>query len=161
MLEIPSYRRYAPQNGGPGNRGMFFSGGAGASERAELRRVKVLIADDDLDTVLSLKALLEIEKFEVLGVHSGEAALRAVPDFKPDAMLLDIGMPHLTGYDIARVMRALRGNGLLLIAVTALTKSSDRIAARIAGFDHHVSKPYEPEDILGLLRPLAEKVRRN
>ena len=130
-------------------------GGRGAQ-----RSIKVLIADDDRDTVLSLRLLLSTEGYEVLGVYDSKAVFDGVRDFEPDAVLLDIGMPQMTGYDIARELRRTRGNDLLLIAVTAWSKFSDRMAAHIAGFDHHVAKPYQPEEILGLLNPLADHLGR-
>jgi len=120
----------------------------------------VLIADDDRDTVLSLRLLLSTEGYEVLGVYDAPSVFTAVRDFRPDAVLLDIGMPKMTGYDIARELRATQGNDLLLIAVTAWSKFSDRMAAHIAGFDHHVSKPYQPEEVLRLLGPLADHLGR-
>jgi DNA-binding response OmpR family regulator len=130
-------------------------GGRGAQ-----RSIKVLIADDDRDTVLSLRLLLATEGYEVLGVYDANAVFDGVRDFEPDAVLLDIGMPLMTGYDIARELRRTRGNDLLLIAVTAWSKFSDRMAAHIAGFDHHVAKPYQPEAILELLSPLADHLGR-
>jgi two-component system CheB/CheR fusion protein len=130
-------------------------GGRGAQ-----RPIRVLIADDDRDTVLSLRLLLATEGYEVLGVHDAHSVFTAVRDFDPDAVLLDIGMPEMTGYDIARELRSTRGNDLLLIAVTAWSKFSDKMAAHIAGFDHHVAKPYRPEEILELLDPLADHLGR-
>jgi DNA-binding response OmpR family regulator len=130
-------------------------GGRGAQ-----RAIKVLIADDDRDTVLSLRLLLATEGYEVLGVHDANGVFVAMRSFEPDAVLLDIGMPQMTGYDIARELRRTRGNDLLLIAVTAWSKFSDKMAAHIAGFDHHVAKPYKAEEILELLTPLADHVGR-
>ena len=130
--------------------------GSRAGGSVAQRAIKVLVVDDDRDTVLSLRLLLSTEGYEVLGVYDAQSAFEAVRDFRPDAVLLDIGMPQMTGYDIARELRVTHGKELLLIAVTAWNKFSDRIAARIAGFDHHVSKPYQSEEILGLLRPLAD-----
>ena len=144
---------------GEGSSGSFLSsaqpGGRGAQ-----RAIKVLIADDDRDTVLSLRLLLSTEGHEVQGVHDAHSVFTAVRDFDPDAVLLDIGMPEMTGYDIARELRSTRGNDLLLIAVTAWSKFSDKMAAHIAGFDHHVGKPYRPEEILELLSPLADHLGR-
>ena len=128
--------------------------------RGAQRAIRVLIADDDRDTVLSLRLLLSTEGYEVLGVYDPDSVFAAVRDFKPDAALLDIGMPKMTGYDIARQLRVTQGNDLLLIAVTAWNKFSDRMAAHIAGFDHHVSKPYQPDEILKLLEPLADQLGR-
>lgn len=163
----PIYRNFgrmlqgvSQQPGGGDGDGVFLSGGRAGSGGTQ-RPIKVLVADDDRDTVLSLRMLLETERYEVLGVFGADAVFDAVRDFEPDAILLDIGMPTMNGYDIARALRRTLGNDLLLIAVTAWSKFSDRMAAHIAGFDHHVSKPYQPEEILGLLRPLADFQARN
>jgi len=139
--------------------GALFSAGHPGGRGAQ-RSIKVLIADDDRDTVLSLRLLLATEGYEVLGVYDSKSVFDAVRDFEPDAILLDIGMPQMTGYDIARELRRTRGNDLLLIAVTAWSKFSDRMAAHIAGFDHHVAKPYQPEEILRLLTSLGDHLGR-
>ena len=132
--------------------------GSRAGGSVAQRALKVLVVDDDRDTVLSLRLLLSTEGYEALGVYDAQSVFEAVRDFQPDAVLLDIGMPQMTGYDIARELRVTHGKKLLLIAVTAWNKFSDRMAARIAGFDHHVSKPYQSEEILNLLRPLADNL---
>ena len=139
--------------------GALFSAGHPGGRGAQ-RSIKVLIADDDRDTVLSLRLLLATEGYEVFGVYDSKSVFDAVRDFEPDAILLDIGMPQMTGYDIARELRRTRGNDLLLIAVTAWSKFSDRMAAHIAGFDHHVAKPYQPEEILRLLTSLGDHLGR-
>ena len=151
-------RRFSSGGGENGGRQTFSSGRAGGS--GAQRPIKVLVADDDRDTVLSLRMLLETESYEVMGVYDAHSVFTTVKEFEPDAVLLDIGMPQMTGYDIARELRRTRGNDLLLIAVTAWNKFSDKMAAHIAGFDHHVSKPYQPEEILGVLKPLAEHLGR-
>jgi DNA-binding response OmpR family regulator len=138
----------------------IFAAGGRASGGGAQRAIKVLVADDDRDTVLSLRLLLSTEGYEVHGVFDALSVFEAARDFQPDAVLLDIGMPQMTGYDIARELRATHGKQLLLIAVTAWSKFSDRMAARIAGFDHHVSKPYQSEEILKLIRPLADNLGR-
>jgi DNA-binding response OmpR family regulator len=142
------------------NGGGPFTAAPGVRSAGAQRAARVLIADDDRDTVLSLRLLLATEGYDVLGVYEANAVFEAVREFEPDAVLLDIGMPKMTGYDIARELRRTRGNDLLLIAVTAWSKFSDRMAAHIAGFDHHVAKPYQPEQILELLKPLAGPVGR-
>ena len=146
--------------GGEGSRGRLSVSDDHANGRGAQRPIKVLVADDDRDTVLSLRMLLETEGYDVMGVYDAYSVLRAVREFEPDAVLLDIGMPKMTGYDIARELRRTRGNDLMLIAITAWNKFSDRMAAHIAGFDHHVSKPYQPEEILKLLEPLADHLGR-
>lgn len=116
-------------------------------------RLRVLIADDDRDTVASLEALLHDEGHHTRAVYHGRDVVNAVGDFVPDVVLLDIGLPGMTGYDVARHLRERYGSAKpVLIAVTAWTKSTDKLMmAKYAGFDHHVSKPYEPRELLGLI----------
>jgi CheY-like chemotaxis protein len=120
---------------------------------------RVLIADDDRDATATLGALLQIEGYEVLTVNGGQEALDAARNFKPDVVLLDIGMPKLTGYEAARRLRQRYGDDCpVLIALTGWKQASDKILANLAGFDHHVSKPYEPAELIRLLakvRPAA------
>jgi CheY-like chemotaxis protein len=115
---------------------------------------RILVADDDKDAVQSLTALLRHEGYEVRGVHRGAEVLEAVFHFAPDVVLLDIGMPQMSGYDVARTLRERYGSARpALIAVTGRTAEADRQQARAAGFEHHVAKPYEP---LALLRLIGE-----
>ncbi len=121
--------------------------------------VRVLLADDDRDSAATLGALLELEGYEVRAVHGGQEALDAAREFKPHVVLLDRGMPKVTGYEAARRLRQRYGDDCpLLVAVTAWKQASDKILASLAGFDHHVAKPYEPAELLRLLarlRPAA------
>ena len=117
---------------------------------------RILVADDDVDAVTSLTALLEHEGYEVRGVHRGGDVLQAIFHFAPDVVLLDIGMPQMTGYEVARVLRERYGSARpALIAVTGLAAEADRQQARAAGFEHHVAKPYEPGVLLRLIGELA------
>jgi len=119
---------------------------------------RILVADDDKDAVLSLTMLLREEGYEVRGVHRGADVLQAVFNFAPDVVLLDIGMPQMTGYDVARTLRERYGSARpALIAVTGRTAKSDKQQALAAGFEHHVAKPYEPRVLLGLLAQLARR----
>jgi CheY-like chemotaxis protein len=114
---------------------------------------RVLVADDDRDGALMLSVLLQSEGYEVRTVHGGQEALDAVREFKPDVVLLDIGMPKITGYEAARRLRRRHGGACpVLIAVTAWKQPSDKILADLAGFDHHVAKPYEPAELVRLLK---------
>jgi CheY-like chemotaxis protein len=82
----------------------------------------------------------------------------AVHDFFPDVVLLDIGMPGINGYDIARILRKVFGNGKpTLIAVTAWNQSADKLMARAAGFDYHFGKPYDAASLLAILRDIATR----
>jgi CheY-like chemotaxis protein len=120
------------------------------------RRLRILIADDERDQVTTLAAILNDEGHEVREVYRGTEVLRMVVEFAPDVALIDIGMPGMSGYDVARELRAHYGKGgPLLIAVTGWKKPSDRILAQIAGFDHHLGKPFESRLLLELIEPLA------
>ena len=126
------------------------------TQPAPRRRARIVVADDDRDTVLSLTALLEDEGFETLAVYDGLRVVQAVVEFRAHAALVDIGMPGMSGYDIARELRKRYDAAKpLLIAVTAWTKAADRLMATVAGFDHHVGKPYDPNHLLELLAPLG------
>ena len=117
---------------------------------------RILVADDDADAVLSLTTLLRQEGYVVRGVHRGAEVLQAIFNFAPDVVLLDIGMPQMSGYDVARTLRERYGSARpALIAVTGRTGEADRQQARAAGFEHHVAKPYEPRALLRLIGELA------
>jgi CheY-like chemotaxis protein len=119
---------------------------------------RILVADDDKDTVLSLIALLREEGYEVRGVHRGSEVLQAVFNFAPDVVLLDIGMPQMSGYDVARTLRERYGSARpALIAVTGRAGEADRRHAQAAGFEHHVAKPYEPRALLRLIGELSAR----
>jgi CheY-like chemotaxis protein len=121
-----------------------------------LRR-RVLIADDNRDAAESLAMLLQMEGHEVTVVHDGHEAVAAFERVRPDAALLDIGMPGLNGYEIAQLIRrAPYGREVILVAVTGWGQDSDKVQATQAGFNHHFTKPVEPDAITALLaRPLA------
>lgn len=122
------------------------------------QKLRVLVADDDRDAVGSLLELLRDEGHEVRGVYTGLDVLDSVRDFAPDAVLLDIGMPHINGYEVARELRLRYASARpLLIAVTGRDQPDDRTLAQLAGFDHHVAKPYDPNELLALLQPLRER----
>lgn len=133
--------------------------GADASTpaRSHLRSLRLIIADDERDTVLTLMMILRHEGHSVKGVHSGEEVLAAAAEEKPDAIILDIQMPGMSGYTIAQELRRRfpADQGPLLIAISGKwIKPSDRMLARLAGFDHHLLKPCEPQQLLELLAPL-------
>ncbi|MEJ1960739.1 MAG: PAS domain S-box protein [Gammaproteobacteria bacterium] len=113
---------------------------------------RVLIADDNRDAAESLAMLLQMEGHEVTVVHDGREAVTAFETTRPDAALLDIGMPGLNGYEIARaIRRSPFGRNITLIAVTGWGQDNDKAQAAEAGFNHHFTKPVEPDAITGLL----------
>ncbi len=124
---------------------------AASSAEKTLRR-RVLIADDNRDAAESLGLLLEMEGHEVTIVHDGHEAIAAFEKMLPDAALLDIGMPGLNGYEIARfIRRSPHGRDVLLIAVTGWGQDNDKAQAVQAGFNHHFTKPVEPDALAHLL----------
>ena len=127
----------------------------GAARRAVKRKLRVLIADDDRDMVATLAAILNDEGHTVREVYRGTEVLRLIEQFDPDVALVDIGMPGMSGYDVAREVRETHDKRPMLIAITGWKKPSDRILARLVGFDHHLPKPFEARDLLNLLDPVA------
>jgi CheY-like chemotaxis protein len=113
---------------------------------------RVLIADDNEDAAETLAMLLRLEGHEVVVADGGEAAIRLAEEHRPEVALLDIGMPGVSGYEVARHIRA-RPDGahVLLVAVTGWGLEKDRDASRAAGFDHHLVKPAQPVAVLQLL----------
>lgn len=120
------------------------------------RQLRILVADDDLDSVLTLMMLLRDEGHDVRGVYNGQQTLKAVLEFEPHAVLLDIALPDLSGWEVARQIRAREtGERPMLIGLSGEYKQgADRILAEIIGFDHYVLKPYDVNALLELLAPL-------
>ena len=134
-----------------------FSVVQGGGETGKVRhRLRILIADDDRDTTLMLAALLREEGDEVHTVLRGDEVLEVMRLFRPDAVVLDVNMPGMSGYGIAREVRDRYGNlSPLLIAMSGIwTSASDRLAGRELGFDHYLVKPADPNQLLALLEPL-------
>ncbi|HEY8519448.1 MAG TPA: PAS domain S-box protein [Gammaproteobacteria bacterium] len=114
--------------------------------------MRMLVADDNEDAADSLRMLLEAMGHDVLALYDGPAVLAAVESFRPDVVLLDIGMPHMSGYDLARELRAKSGDaGPALVAVTGWGQEADRQRALGAGFHHHFTKPVTEEALQRLL----------
>jgi DNA-binding response OmpR family regulator len=134
------------------------AGSEGSSRRATKRKLRVLIADDDRDMVATLAAILNDEGHTVREVYRGTEVLRLIEEFDPDVALIDIGMPGMSGYDVAREVRQTHDKRPMLVAITGWKKPSDRILARLVGFDHHLPKPFDAKDLLSLLDPLATNV---
>ena len=116
---------------------------------------RILIVDDNADAALSLAMLLTAGGHHCQQVNDGQAALKVAPQLNPDVFLLDIGMPGMSGYDLARQLRALpQFRSSLLIAVTGWGKEEDRQKSREAGFNHHLVKPVSAAAIYDLLDKL-------
>jgi CheY-like chemotaxis protein len=121
-----------------------------ASREAQSRTV--LIADDNEDAAQTLALLLQISGHHVVVAHDGEQAVARYEETRPQFALLDIGMPGLDGYEVARRLRATAGDApLTLVAATGWGQDADKAKARAAGFDLHLTKPIDPDRILELL----------
>ena len=123
---------------------------------AAARSLRVLVADDERHIADSLERLLALEGHEVRVAYDGAEVLRAAQRFDPEVAILDIDMPQLGGYDVARALRA-RHAAIVLVAVTGWKQGTDRIFARMAGFDHHFGKPCDPRAIIELLATLQSR----
>jgi signal transduction histidine kinase/ActR/RegA family two-component response regulator len=118
-------------------------------------RRRVLVADDNYDSATSLSILLNDAGYEIRTAGDGAQALQTAAEFRPDIALLDIGMPMLNGYEIARRIRDQPwGRDVLLIAVTGWGGPEHRQQTAAAGFDHHLIKPVDPTALTQLLASL-------
>ena len=121
---------------------------AAAGDRAAARRRRVLIVDDNRDAADSLALVLEGRGHDVAVAYGGPDALRAAEARAPDVVVLDIGMPVMDGYEVARRLRARPdARAIVLVAVTGWGQQEDRLRAREAGFDHHLTKPVDPSEL--------------
>jgi CheY-like chemotaxis protein len=130
---------------------------ASAAGESALRR-RILVVDDNIDAAQTLQMLLELEGHEVRAAHDGIEALAAARDFAPELVLLDLGLPGLSGYEVAERLRSQPGPRPALVAVTGFGQEADRRRSRAAGFDRHFAKPVRLEDLTAVLRvlPAAE-----
>ena len=123
---------------------------------------RVLVVDDNEDAADSLATLLGVMGYEVRTAYDGPEAITAADEFQPAVALLDIGLPQLSGYDIARHVRERRGKDVLLVAITGWGQEGDKLKAREAGFDHHFTKPADFGVLLELIdRELKQRATRH
>ena len=125
---------------------------------ASSRALRVLVADDDHDAVDMLAFILRDEGHVVHCVYTGKDVLPLVRIFRPDACILDIAIPGMSGYAVAQAVRSSFTDlgRPLLIAISGMWKEiPDRKLAQTVGFDEHLTKPYDPAEILRLLAPLG------
>ena len=130
-----------------------------APERRDATRAlvsrRVLVVDDNADSVESLALLLRIDGHLVETANDGEEALAAAERFQPDAILLDLGMPRMNGYEVCEAIRARPwGRSILIVAQTGWGQAQDRARTREAGFDAHLTKPVDPTVIQDMLLTL-------
>lgn len=116
---------------------------------------RILVVDDSRDSATSMAMMLQLIGYEVRTANDGAEALRAVEQFRPDIVLMDVGMPRLNGYDATRRIREQPwGKGIVIIAITGWGQEADRAKSREAGCDGHLVKPVNLPDLEQLLAEL-------
>lgn len=120
-----------------------------------MARLRILVVEDHADVTEMLCMLIERMGHDCRAVQTGTAALQLASTYKPDLILLDLGLPDITGYDVARALRAV-GCTAKIVAVTGWGGPDDVIRSRAAGIDVHLIKPASAIKIAEVLRPLEE-----
>ena len=114
--------------------------------------IRILIVDDNADGARSLALVLSASGNNVRTAHDGVQALAVAREFRPEIVLLDIGLPGMNGYEVARNLRRMPElSHPVLVAVTGWGSEEDRRRTREAGFDHHLTKPVEMNDLVSLI----------
>ncbi|HSA55577.1 MAG TPA: PAS domain S-box protein [Gemmatimonadaceae bacterium] len=125
---------------------------AAVSRVADAPPRRILVVDDNEDAATSLGLMLRLTSHDVRTAHDGEEALALAAADRPDVVLLDIGMPRMSGYRVAELIRKQEwGRSMALIALTGWGQIADRERSRAAGFDHHLTKPVDPQQLARLL----------
>lgn len=121
-------------------------------------RQRILVVDDSRDSAESMALLLALEGHETFTAHDGPEAVARAAELAPDILLLDIGLPGLSGYEVCRQVRAQpAGEAMVIVALSGWGQAADKTKARDAGFDDHLTKPVEHE---ALTRTLAAIIAR-
>jgi PAS domain S-box-containing protein len=122
------------------------------------RGERILIVDDNRDTAMSTEMFLKLKGYQVYTTHDGKTALAAARSFRPDVVLLDIGLPGMNGYEVARRLRSDEALGdILLIAASGYGLDQDRARSRAAGMDDHLVKPLDLDALPQLLARIREQ----
>ena len=124
--------------------------------RRSTHKLRILVADDDRDEVLTLSTVLQDEGHEVIEVYRADAVLELARRYKPDVALLDIGMPGMTGFEVARKLQEQLGKQCpILVAVTAWNQAAAKTLGKLVGFKDYIVKPYSMDELLDTLVKLA------
>ncbi|MGH9767906.1 MAG: ATP-binding protein, partial [Blastocatellia bacterium] len=119
------------------------------------KRRRVLVVDDNVDSAESLAVMLTLEGHEAMVAHDGPSAIELARAFQPQVALLDIGLPRMNGYEVARLLRKLPGGReMTLIALTGYGQVEDKQRSREAGFDHHLTKPVNYDTLMSLINSM-------
>lgn len=140
----------------PANVLPFTRRGAREPEPTRMTMRRILVVDDNHDSAESLALLLNLDGHETRVAHDGVEAMQAAAAFKPDVMLMDLGLPKLNGYQVARKVRELpRGSEVRLVALTGWVEDEYRTDSKAAGFDAHFVKPINHAALTRLLAEFA------
>ncbi|HKQ30356.1 MAG TPA: GAF domain-containing protein [Burkholderiales bacterium] len=122
--------------------------------------LRILVADDNVDSATSMEMLLEILGNRVCIANDGAAAVAAAKEFQPDVVMLDIGMPKMNGYDAAETIRRQPwGSDMVLVAVTGWGQDADKQRSKTVGFDYHLVKPIAPHALSSLMAAIRRTTR--
>jgi len=130
---------------------------AAASQGRKVRPCRVLVAEDSRDAAEMLRMWLAYTGHEVRVANDGFEAVAQATAFSPQLVLLDIGMPRMDGYEAARRIRAALGPSVVLVALTGWGQDEDKERAREAGFDHHLTKPADPDRLQQLIADVVTR----
>jgi CheY-like chemotaxis protein len=120
--------------------------------KKDARRARILVVDDNVDMVRGISMLLTLIGHDVATAHDGPAALEAAERFRPEFVLLDIGLPGMDGYEVAsRLRREPCSKDAVIVAVTGYGRDEDRRRSKEAGFDYHLIKPLDHDALLSVL----------
>jgi CheY-like chemotaxis protein len=126
---------------------------AGTVETAN-KKARILVVDDNVDTARGMERLLKLIGHETAKAHDGNEALQLARKFRPEFILLDIGLPGMDGYEVAARMRQEEWcNDAVIVAVSGYGQDEDRRRSTEAGFDHHLIKPLDDDAQLSLISP--------
>ena len=132
------------------------------NEPKVVRPLRVLVVDDNVDTVLSFSILLRASGHDVFTANDGITAVQVASENRPDVVLLDIGLPGLNGYEVAkRIRQQPGGKEVVLIALTGYGQDTDRQLSAQSGFNHHLVKPARLEQVKEILAAAAEQRNQN
>jgi CheY-like chemotaxis protein len=138
---------------------MYPAGSDATEPRSTTRPLRVLVVDDEPDTVLSLITLLRADGHAAKGAYGGTQALTEMEVFDPDVMIVDVGMPEMSGWHVAREVRAAgrRGRPLLIAISGTYVSKPDETIARAAGFSYYLTKPCDPSFLFNILAAMTPK----
>jgi CheY-like chemotaxis protein len=135
---------------------------SGRGERLEApgQALRIALIDDNVDAIDSLRAVLQVMGHEVSTALDGTTGFELIRDTHPQLVVCDIGLPGMDGYQIiARLRETVKGPMPFMIAMTGYGQPEDRVRALAAGFDHHLAKPVDVEELLRLIAAQAERLR--